>query len=789
MRPNKGVLMDQEAEKLYEELGGIDTSKARVPSPRAWQQQAEGLSEKEKHLDRYRILLVELAHHLYTSFVDMHYWEGLKADKDAFNQIVKILRQLDRIPGHDRTIRIRFRGLPTGSKTLERFDYVMMFGDIVVDTVMNSAMVKRLGIQMKHLEGRLVRAFEVFSAQGITTLFIKIPGRSPQSLEILQVCLRVVTCFRQALDNNSPIVFSKQGKELSLLPILDEKSQPDLNLTLVAALNGVSPEAMEGLVRKIATAIRNSDSKASKDQHSTVYKTMFQLESLREKLIRPPIEVNAVKLQGSDSGQAGAWTDTPTTQTEGKATDDPPDQTPDMAMGETTDKKRDRARVVRFVRDSFGSSRKTAARVMTSLYGKDYKKIDLQNLGERFRLITDLLAAMEKNPEGKGLMEGVLRSIQPRMDLVRDEVLDDLVVQDDLIKMWSGEKETIIEKVDENLLKMIDISKERSATKKKIKPLQSLTAQFNAQDYEALAKEFDISVQEAEDIIALLKSCFDSNGDFLKGNFQKNVPEFARYEKKVFEILWQYLKQTPGRDDRLPFLNSLQLLNAQIQQPKKALRVLLADFVLDPTKVSFSDRNAMMLASQFLRKYNKEANLDIEITPEEVLLVKEGLDKAVAHYAAWRIDANQKLFFEKLVTIRKKLIESLDPVFVDADVLPVRYLLALEREVHIFLSLVGGSTAHTALRGAVKVYGSPESDIYLSKEAHHHTAALLQHLAVFIRGFGRLGKENDSALLEEVKGAEEGFMRLGRGTRHEALVRRVMGWVDAAENDIVARNY
>jgi hypothetical protein len=637
---------------------------------------------------------------------------------------------------------------------------------------------------MKHLEGRLARAFEVFSAQGITTLYIKIPGRSPESLEILQVCLRIIACYRQALDNNSPIVFSKQGKEVSILPILDEKSQPDLNLTLVAALNGLSPETMEGLVRKIAAAIRKSDSKASEDQHSMVYKTVFQLESLRGKLIRPLIEVNAVKLQGSESGQVEA----PTTQTGGKATDEAQDQTTDMAMGETTDKKRDRTRVVRFVRDSFGSSRKTAAQVMKSLYGKDYKKIDLQDLGKRLHLLTDLLAAMEKNPEGKGLVEGVLHSVQRRMDLVRDEVLDDLVVQDDLVKVWSGEQETIIEKVDDNLLKMLDISKERAATKKKAEPLPSLTTQFTAEEYEALAKQFDISVQEAEDIVALLKSCFDSNGDFVKGNFQKNVREFARHEKKVFEILWQYLKQTPGRDDRLPFLNSPQLLNAQIKQPKKALRVLLSDFVLDPTKVSFSDRNAMMLASQFLRKYNKEANLDIEITPEEVLLVKEGLDKAVANYAAWRIDANQKMFFEKFVTIRKKLIESLDPVFEDADVLPVRYLLALEREVHIFLSLVGGSTACTALRGAVKVYGNPASDVYLSKEAHNHTATLLQHLAVLVRGFGRLGKGNDSAHLEDIRGAEEGFMSLGKGPRHEGLVRRVMGWIDAAKNDIIVRN-
>ncbi len=52
----------------------------------------------------------------------------------------------------------------------------------------------------------------------------------------------------------------------------------------------------------------------------------------------------------------------------------------------------------------------------------------------------------------------------------------------------------------------------------------------------------------------------------------------------------------------------------------------------------------MMLLNQLLRAYNKEVIMDIEITPEEVLLVKGGLAKKVVNYVAWKVDGGTKRF-------------------------------------------------------------------------------------------------------------------------------------------------
>ncbi|UCD78880.1 MAG: hypothetical protein JSW26_26345, partial [Desulfobacterales bacterium] len=196
---------------------------------------------------------------------------------------------------------------------------------------------------------------------------------------------------------------------------------------------------------------------------------------------------------------------------------------------------------------------------------------------------------------------------------------------------------------------------------------------------------------------------------------------------------------------------------------------------------------AVMLANQFLRTYNKEINMDIEITPEEVLLVKIGLDQKAAGYAAWRVDGEQKKFLEKIVLIRRRLVEAMASSAIDEERLPIRFLLALEREVHIFLALAGGDTAAMVLRSALKVYGNPESQVYHMQESAGHMTSLIQHLAALIRGFGRIGKTQDLALLDEIKEYKQGFLDLGNDPRHEVLIRRILGWIDMAKNEIGSR--
>ncbi|UCE53401.1 MAG: hypothetical protein JSV31_29865 [Desulfobacterales bacterium] len=780
--------MDESAQQLFQQLGGVSAPESQKPSAQPKEAQTGVLPDQDNQLDRWRMLLVESAYLLNSSLRDAHYWEGFKAEKDTFRQFMRIILELDQKPGNDRTIRINLRGSQAG-KVAEKIDYTITFGDVSVDAATITNLTNRLGLRVKHLEGRLLKSFECFSDQGIGSLILYIPDSSDHSLEMMRIALRVISCYNQALDNNSAIEFVKDGEKYFLLPIHDEMNQPDLNLTLVAALNGLSSETMRELIQKVTQVIKREKVALAGDQPANVYRTMFRIKSLQQRLVKPPIEVNSDKSSAAQVGQRAAsgghaglhsGVTGGTGQSSGAAGTS-------QGIGQPLDSGIVKARVAQFVKETFSSSPENAKQIMKSVFGRDYNQITQENLGERLVLINDLLRATEQSTDGQQLMQEILRRIQGGMDQVPPEVFDDVVLNDDEVKFWSEKGETVVSKVDKNLLNVIDISKQRSATKKKMRTVLNPTADFGTPQYEAIAKDFGISVQDAENIINLFMSCFDAQGNFLRVTFEKNIVEFSRYQKKVFEILWEFLKETPRRNDRLPFLNSIQLLINEAKNPIQAIRVLLADFIVDPTNVAYPDRNAMMLSNQFLRTYNKEVNMDIEITPEEVLLVKEGLNTDVVNYAKWKVDGEQKTFFEKIVTIRKKLLEALDPDNSVTQLLPVRFLLALEREVHIFLSLIGGTTAYTVIQGALNVYGNPASQVYLLKESQNHLTALLQHLAALIRGFGRIGEKKDLSLLDEIKAKQAEFISLGEDTRHEALVRRVIGWIDDAKKNIGAR--
>jgi hypothetical protein len=113
--------------------------------------------------------------------------------------------------------------------------------------------------------------------------------------------------------------------------------------------------------------------------------------------------------------------------------------------------------------------------------------------------------------------------------------------------------------------------------------------------------------------------------------------------------------------------------------------------------------------------------------------------------------------------------------------------LALEREAHIFLALVGGKTATAVIQGALNVYGNPASQIFLLKESPNFMTGLLQHLGILIRSIGRVGHDSDFALLDDIQKRQQGFLNLSQEPRHMALVRRTLGAIDSAKLEISAR--
>ncbi len=728
------------------------------------QPQASGghLTASEEQMDAWRILLVDLAYLLSSHFVDAQYWEGMKSENDTFDQLSRILRKLSQMPQNDGNVLIRFRGFPNGKNRSEKSDYVVLFGNITIDNAIANAVTYRQGIHMSHLAGRLSRSFDIFSQHGINTLYLNIADLSFPAQERLRVCLQIISHFKQALKTNEPIVFEKRGKRVHLPLIYDEQNQADLNLILLAGLNGLTPKASERLVRDVSAWLQQSEQLASGGHYIGVYNTIFRIKNLKDKLIKPPIEINNVKWLKVDGGQKVIF----------NGQDEPSED----------------SFVPQAIRDAFGELPDPSVRYPDSIAEIRFNHVDPKEVGRRLQHAFNLIDRVESRSEGWEILEEVIQSIQGRFELAGQSVFDSMIVEKDVLKILAEGKEVAIEGLNRSLLDRIEYYKERSAFKKKMRAIAGCGIDFDPEDYHALAERFDIPAEDMKEIIGLVKNCFDDHGHFLKGTFDQHIREFADYPENIFALFWQYLKEPMERKDRVAFLNSLQQLIARMKSAKHAVRILLADLCHDPANVSFCDRNAPMFASILLRKFNKELNLDIEVTPQEVLLVEQGLNAEVVKVVTGIIARNPEIFLEKIQTIQTKITEALKPNAAVTESMPLKYLLSLEREIHILLALVGGETALSVLRNALIRYGNPYSDIYRFKESRRHLPAFLQHLKVAIRGLGRIGEKSDLAILEDVKRRQKGFLRLGEGLQHENLVVRIMDWVDIVKQRITQRS-
>jgi hypothetical protein len=261
----------------------------------------------------------------------------------------------------------------------------------------------------------------------------------------------------------------------------------------------------------------------------------------------------------------------------------------------------------------------------------------------------------------------------------------------------------------------------------------------------------------------------------------------AQYENVIFEILWCFLKETPRRQDRLNFLNALQLLMVRLRNPKRAVQFLLADICQSPSAVAFTDRNAFSLANVLLHKENKELYIDINRTREDVLNIHRRINKEVRQYVFWRLDVDQVRIISKMRTIHKFLQDALSTPGAESRPFEIPFLLALEREAIIFLAIAGGHTARRFLRELLDQYGAPDSDFYGQAAQTKSLSELMAHLQIVIRALGRAGNSEDVARLSALQEKEDAFCRLAPHPAHTLRVRQSLKWIPKAIKMIHSR--
>lgn len=750
---DNNVKLDDDANELYNQLEGIKKVELSEFAPLDAEKLAESLREEERKFDAWRIILGKVVYYVSSYLHMVNKGQGSDKENAFFIQLGKILNSFKDQTFKDDTILIRYRGSSTISDAHQKVDYEVFLGEIGLDLEVVPHMISRVGDTIASMTGQITKAFEALWNLGITNLSLKLP-EDPSEFNRLKFALSIVSRYDKATEKDQPITFRTNGKQVAVMPAQNERDQNDPNLTLLAALNGLKPQTITELAKKVDAWRRRSDANETLDPFLDSYSAILQVKKLREKLKPSPVEFNSTKWLIVDSEE----------------------ETVTAEMAE----------VARIVMENSGQSQVKGAQVLKSVYGKDYKKIDSRQIVKRLDLTSGLLETIDNKPEKKHIGGEVIENVEKRLEKVKDEVYEDLVIEGKKVKSKSTGEETAAGKMHSELVKSVSFYKNRSVANKKMKALVHRVVDFDDQDYETLAKDFDVSIAEAQELITMLKGCFDGAGFFKKGAFGRILPEFTRYEKRIFEFLWHHLKETLHQKDRSIFLDSLQQLVERLKQPKKSISVLLADLSENPTVVKYADSKAYMLGSRLVRKYTQDL-VSYQITPEDVLLDDDSLDKDIADYAAWKIDRDRLNFLSKVKTTHLRLLEALDVN--DQDTLPMnaQYLLSQERESLIFLSLVGGSTAKSVLASAIQEYGQSNSTVYFLKNSKENLADLMQLLKVAIRGMGRIGETEDLSSLDHVKARANELMGLGKSMHHQELINQILEWADKSKQSIYER--
>ncbi|MDI6798064.1 MAG: hypothetical protein QMD09_14040, partial [Desulfatibacillaceae bacterium] len=652
------------------------------------------------------------------------------------------------MPDSDGRILVRYLGRPRPGNGATDKDYVILFGNIRLDDAEADDADHRMGAAANKLAKKVAMSFAALAHVRVLNILFALPVWSAKHKEHIERDLASLFGFMAARNSN------QQAGDFHI--VLDETRRPDANLSLLAAANSLKPQIADELVKKIRTVMLSAKPGDPIEQFPGIYEAIFGFKKLREQLVHPVIEMDNPRWLIMEQHT----------------------KTLDPLM----------ARLVRLALYEFGQKPHRAARMLSCLLADDYGKVDAPALEERLYLITDLISAVNRAmPSANNLRQSALdlifNNLKSRLDLVNDDTYDNLMVKGCFVSALGGGLKDSVQQCDQALVELVEFYQQRSVTREKIKSMLNNPISFDEDDYSAVARDFSISNQDARQLVSLLQSCFDAQGRFVRRAFEKNIPAFAAHERKVFEFLWHFLKDLVNRQDRIALLNALQLLIDRIQQPFGAILVLFEDFVHDPLAVTFTDRNALMLITLLLRKYNKELHNDIEVTPEEVLLVWEGLNPQAVEYAKGLIERERLVFLQKVRTIHHMLKDALDPK-AGAAAMPVRYIITLEREIYILLSLLGGETACSILKSALGEYSDPASEVYSLKHSSQNLSTLLQICQVVVRGLSRASDPQDLSLLKALADREQAFMDLSNDSRHADQVRRLVKWADSARESI-----
>lgn len=740
----------------------------------------KSLAPTRDYSGHWKVLLGEFIHLLALFWVHSRSAGAARASEVLFRQLLQHLSILTKMPNHTGEILVR-RVHHQLRSPHSAPDYVIIFGNLLINSQEERKSVASQ--QFSHLKSALGRACECFAEQDIHSLLLRLPGNFTDSIEKFRFSLHILTRYHGAARNGTSITFRYYGRSLVAPVISDLDGKQDPNLTLMAALNGLSAVNARQLIRQAQAYVKmdlsESTDKSSLQSHIGSYDQIFRVRSLRAQVVQPPVEINNLLFPyGAHMPEC-----IPNDELAPKiATWLGAEQSIcDAGQGDGIPLEVHFANYRQKLAGVLGTGDNSAESELDTLLADDYADLDPKALGNRFAALSKLIYALEKRSQDPAVMADLLDMLRIRLKAVDDEVMANIVTQRQGIKIVLQGRSVLVGMVHSHLYDLISLLKEDVVVRQRMAIIKEIAFQVDPCHINLLADGFGIAVSDAHQIFRLLQGCFGVNGRFIRPTFESRVDDMSRHENVIFEILWCFLRQTPQRNDRINFLNAVQLLMARLNDPKRALQFLMTDICLNPEMVCFTDRNAFALSNILLHKENRELYIDVHRTPEDVLTMVRPQNRKVHRYADWRLEVDHGRYLRKMRAIAKNIhqVLALDPG-TGPRPFELSFLLALEREAIIFLAIVQGRTARLAIRETLDRYGDPSSAVYQNTSIHNCLPLLIPHLQVVVRALGLIGDQEDIERLTSLERRVKILTELDTHPAHGLRVKQMMRWIPRA---------
>lgn len=746
---------------------------------------------KPTEAEHWRVLLAEFVHLLGLLLIHSRHAQSVKATSVLFDQMMRHLSILDKMPGHEGALMLSCSELES-SGPAKGVNYRILFGNLILQRAPHEKDATPItGKHANYLNNALDQTFGYLLGYGIHSLYLQLPGESDDKIDQLRLALNIISRFQDAVENKGAVTFHYGDRALAVPLIYNPRQRPDFNLTLLAGMNGLSEANAKELIKQ-AQAFHDLALAANVDnpqQYKVVkesYDQIFKVRSLRSQIVKPLLEVNnipwiseqeAVKACDASDADPELSTDTaadPCDAVRARSID-----VPDRDNFPKTDATR------QYLTGYLKSEDARFEKDLDAILIDDYQPLNTQGLAERLVAGSRLLYGIEKKSQDPAVVDHLLNFLQVRLLQVSDQVLADIEVLRQGLRFLTQGRAMVVGLVHSRLVDMVTLVKDQVTTRRKIAVIQKIAFDFNHQYTGLVVDGFNISTEHAHHLLDLFKCCFGTGGRFNREAFEARIDGMAQQANAFFEVNWCFLKETPHFKDRLAFLNAIQLLMARLKDPKRALRFLMDDLCQNTEQVDYTDRNAFVLGNVLLQAENTTLHVDLECTSETILGSAHQVDNEVHQYALWRINTDQIRVVNKIKTIHHALEDALASA-AEGETGAVDFLLALEREALIFMALVNGPTARRIVCSLLERYADPQTALYASASRSGKLSHILAQLEIVVRCMAWVGYSEHIPLVQSLADNIDHFLDLEPHPVHAVRVKKIMEWVPATINKIMS---